>query len=559
MSLAMAHAAIEDSPTLDEPNHLVRGVAFYSGDASLSIAHPPLANALQGLPGLLLGPDVDVRTLEGWSEREIFSVSRAYFAADYPRARAALVAGRFVTLMMTLALGVYLYGFALRWGRLCALLVAAGFALSPTLLAHGHLVTTDVPITACFVVAACEMVRYLERGSLLRLATTCMAAACGAATKLSGPLLILGLGVAAITAAVLGIGFFASLGPAARVRRVARDGLALAFTTVLVVNAAYLFRDSGWRADRILAHPEPRSYLTKRYDGRAMESLSPIALLPAATPVPLPYPYLYGAATVRAQQERGHGGRLFGIRGKSPLYFPAMLVVKSTLAMGVLLVGAALALRRRRRWRRALRSPLVIVPLCLLAFLLPSRIQIGVRHALPIVPFLIFPAAGLAAALLRRHPRRAAALGALCVAEVTLAHPRYIDHFSWLAGGPIFGPRVSIYGEDWAQSVADFGRFAREERLAPLHYVPYGHITSMELRNTGVAFVEAQCESAHAWPRPAFVAMHAATRIRLKRACGPITPETEPDLVFQDYILVFHLPADPAAASQPEPARAGSP
>ena len=41
-------------PTVDEPNHLTRGVALWqTGDPRLSFAHPPLANALTAIPAML--------------------------------------------------------------------------------------------------------------------------------------------------------------------------------------------------------------------------------------------------------------------------------------------------------------------------------------------------------------------------------------------------------------------------------------------------------------------------------------------------------------------------
>jgi hypothetical protein len=310
----------------------------------------------------------------------------------------------------------------------------------------------------------------------------------------------------------------------------------------LVVNASYLFQQTGWSAGAILAHPEPSSPHTEEVEGVATEAYSPVSHLPAWMPVPLPYPFVFGAATIRAQHEAGHGGRLFGLKTMTPAYFPVLLVVKTPAAILALLACAAVATRRWLRYRRALTSPLLIVPFVLLLALLPSRIQIGVRHALPIVPFLLLPASLAALALAQRRPLWTAGLGLLLIAELAITHPRHISHFSWLIGGPAVGHRVNIVGEDWGQDVGRFGRFAEERGLFPLHYVPYGHITPLELAATGVPFEKAGCRPGNHPRGPGWLAVHAAKLVRREKPCGPIPVGATPDAVFEHHIFVFRLP-----------------
>ena len=53
---------VGDSPTMDEQNHLARGLAFLrTGDPRLSLEHPPLVNALSALPVLTL-PNIQLPT-----------------------------------------------------------------------------------------------------------------------------------------------------------------------------------------------------------------------------------------------------------------------------------------------------------------------------------------------------------------------------------------------------------------------------------------------------------------------------------------------------------------
>jgi hypothetical protein len=51
-----------DSPTMDEQNHLARGLAFLrTGDPRLSLEHPPLVNSLSAVPLLAL-PEIRLPT-----------------------------------------------------------------------------------------------------------------------------------------------------------------------------------------------------------------------------------------------------------------------------------------------------------------------------------------------------------------------------------------------------------------------------------------------------------------------------------------------------------------
>ncbi|MFQ5434566.1 MAG: hypothetical protein ACE5FD_06795, partial [Anaerolineae bacterium] len=66
---------VMDSPTMDEQNHIARGLAFLrTGDAHMSLEHPPLVNGLSALPLLTL-PDIRLpldhpswTRPEGWYE-----------------------------------------------------------------------------------------------------------------------------------------------------------------------------------------------------------------------------------------------------------------------------------------------------------------------------------------------------------------------------------------------------------------------------------------------------------------------------------------------------------
>lgn len=544
MGVVMEIDLRRDSPTLDEKNHLIRGLALlWTGDARLSSSHPPAANLLQALPGALRGAPLDLTRVPGWDAADVGAVGRAWLAHDYERARGDIMAGRRVTLGLALALGLGLYLGALARGPTFALLVLALYALHPIVLAHGHLATTDLAITAAAYLVVVGAAAYLERRGARPLLALGAALGLAFVTKLSAFLLLPGLALAAVYAAVRGLGRFADLSPARRVRRLARDALVVLALVLLAINAAYGFQRTGWRVDAILAEPEPeRPLTTARYHGALLEQRSPLRHLPGWLPIPLPYPYVFGLSAVDAQARDGHGLHIFGrLWSWMPAYFPALLILKSCLGFLALLV-LGLAVPRVRRWPSPRALVFVAVPLGYLLIAMASRLNIGVRHALPVVPFLVLLAArGGADLLARRRPAaRALALGllGLTAAETLAATPNHLSHFSWLVGGDAVGHRLHMVGEDWGQDVALLGDYLRDHDLGLLYYDAYGDTAEHELRRTGVGHERLRCDAA--FVRPGVIARHAGEAVRESpRACGPIAADRPPDLVLAHHLWLY--------------------
>ncbi|MEM8863470.1 MAG: hypothetical protein AAGD96_34615, partial [Chloroflexota bacterium] len=97
----------DDSPTMDEQNHLVRGYSFLqTGDPRLSIEHPPLVNLLSALPlktvdGILFSPEH-----AGWQSREWYSVANSFFWQDGNPVLLMVFMGRLPILFLTMMLAM---------------------------------------------------------------------------------------------------------------------------------------------------------------------------------------------------------------------------------------------------------------------------------------------------------------------------------------------------------------------------------------------------------------------------------------------------------------------
>ena len=165
----------------------------------------------------------------------------------------------------------------------------------------------------------------------------------------------------------------------------------------------------------------------------------------ARAPV-FPAPALFeGLGQLAAKNRAGHKSYLLGeVRTTGWWYFfPVALAVKTPLPF-LLLTAAGLAamcrllsgVERRRQLEPA------AIAFAILLVCLPSRINIGLRHVLPMYPFLAI-VAGLGVVALWRARRAVPAASALAVLLVgwqlvasARTHPDYLAYFNELAGQP---------------------------------------------------------------------------------------------------------------------------
>jgi hypothetical protein len=175
----------------------------------------------------------------------------------------------------------------------------------------------------------------------------------------------------------------------------------------------------------------------------------------------------YGAGMLFVQGGVGPEQRfnyLFGeISGTGHrLYFPVALGIKLTTATVLLilaaLVAAGVLLARGGRRRRLLAARAFWPGALGGAYLLAacaSNLNIGVRHALPVVPFAIAAAAGVMRTFFRRRRTFAIALGAVVLAAGAEAGARMGHEISFgnlLCGGPAGVPPIlSDSNVDWGQ------------------------------------------------------------------------------------------------------------
>jgi hypothetical protein len=557
MSAFMLNGYAHDSPTEDELTHLVRGIAYWRGaDTRLSYAHPPLGNAWTALPVAWDAGNPDIDRLKGWNSATAATITRAYVDKDYGYARAQLMRSRLAAMAIGLLLVTYVYYFCLSlfgWRTALATLVLLTF--NPVLIAQCRYVTTDPPAMLGFTVAVGELIRYL-RGVRFGALRVGLALSLAMLTKYSGLTLAPVVLVATLVCCVRALGIFREQPLTRRLQRLFKDGAIVVACVLFCINAAYRFDLTGMQVGEILDRKEPSYWVSAKYP-KLLERFTPLPKLPRALPVPLPYTYLFGIAGIRGHSEGGFNSYFWGqqLKKAPPSYYPVMLAIKNPPALIVFLLAAAVLFAVRRR----LSLAGWVMAAATASFLLVasrSNLAMGVRHLLPVIPFLTVLAARAFDQLWLLYPAEAAhwALGALLsstVASGLSAGPDYLGYFNVFAGGRKAGHLISIYGEDWGQDRERLAALVRARKLEPLYYNPQTALRAQEAKFLRLKYRPLRCGTR---VEGAWVALHALTyRTQDMARCYPFLKGREPDITVNHHIYLWNIPKSVASPPAPSP------
>ncbi len=193
----------------------------------------------------------------------------------------------------------------------------------------------------------------------------------------------------------------------------------------------------------------------------------------------LPEPYLYGLMTI-ALREGARESYFLGehkAAGGWWAYFPVALLIKTPLVALLVLFTGLIAVvatwwRGRRLSGRSVVWPAAIAAAVLGLATMTSRMNIGVRHVLPVLPLLFLIAAPGTAAALRRVRRGGlpvlVVLGVLLVGAL-LTTPHFLCYFNRIAGGPAGGAAwLADSNIDWGQGLPELAAYQRDVDPRPV-------------------------------------------------------------------------------------------
>lgn len=467
-------AVTAKSPTNDEPIHLVRGAAVrQNGDLGLQYEHTPLSHQLIGSLSSSEPTMPVVRDLTTRPTNDRSAIAHEFLWESGLNVNRALFLGRMPIVWAGALLGAALALWTAAATRHHAALavVLAFFATSPNLLASAALATTDFMATVTFFATVCAWWFFAQKPGRRRWFLTGVLLGLALSAKLTGVLLIPVLVILAYV-----------YPPRKPWWRPGLSALALLPVAGLVLWAVYGLQISPWRG----------------------------ATVPAAA-------YWDSWAAVLSHVSGGHQAFFLGQVSGSGWwsYFPAALALKTPLPV-LLLFGAALVVMlRARAWR--IGAFILLPAAVILAAAIYSRLNIGYRHILPAIPFMLL-AIGLGVPAI--WPRRAgpwvlgAAVSWALVAALWI-HPHHLAYFNEMAGGR--GYRyLGDSNLDWGQDLKHLATYAaryRAETGQPLFFSYTGVADREYYGLTGPSLIEqfdaGSGEFAPANPPPGRYALNA--------------------------------------------------
>lgn len=418
-SLAL-DTALSKTPTADEPVHVLRGLTLWqTRDLSLQ-TQPPLSH---WLIGSLVSTDPEspqVTHLGSWStgDRPVIA-HELFWEIGLPVERIMLLA-RFPIILLGMLLSAMLARWARELGdRSAQNVLLFLFSLSPNVLASASLATTDLTVTATYSAAVFTWWFYWRKQSRQRWL---------------GAALCLGLALGAKLTALLLLPITLVLGYTGSPRSRPWWRAAAAWVSLLPITGLALWALYGFEVRQTLSLPFP---------------------IPAAT-------YLDNFLRVQEHVTEGHLAYLLGSLSRDGwwYYFVVALLIKTPLPTLILTLSAAVWCIYRRRWRR---DAFLWVPAgALLLVASYTRLNIGYRHILPALPFLMVWGAGWAANALRKRYWQACVvilfawygLGALH------QHPHHLAYFNELVGGSEQGYHyLGDSNLDWGQDLETLAEY----------------------------------------------------------------------------------------------------
>jgi len=445
------------SITSDEVVHIPAGYYhLVAGNYTLNNEHPPLVKIWAALPLLFLQPNEPPLAEPG--NENSFARTHAldgdFWTTNAHEFEAISFWTRLPMIVLTLVLGWLIFIFTKELSNPRAgVLAVALYSLEPTVLAHGRIVHTDLPAALAYLLFILALYRYHRRPSFRSVLVVGVVTGVALVTKFS--LVIVG----PIFLVAMGTWIFRPPSHELTRGKIVRHALVAGFVGLAIINLAYRFQ-------RQAMIPADLAWIAARTPEHAQAIVSGIRGLS----VLFPTYYLFGIYNVALHNHFGHAGFLLGRYSDLGwwYYFPVAFALKTTLTFLGLAIAGLLWGFWRLLVRRDVKLIFVLAPIAAYAAVcLTSRINIGIRHFLPVYPFLFV----LGALLLDRlfHIVKWRYLAGVLIAalftamglEAARAYPDYGSYFNQLRGNEPRWHLLSDSNVEWGDDVKEVAAYLR--------------------------------------------------------------------------------------------------
>lgn len=487
--MLMLGAARGDSLIMDELPHIPAGYSYVAHlDYRLNPEHPPLVKALAAVPLLFVNvnfPD----TVKSWTEdvNGQWDFGREFFYRAGNDAHEITFLSRIFPILLALLAGAVVYFWAKeRMGKTWALLPAFLFLFSPTVLAHGHYVTTDIGAALGTLITLFSFVSFLEKPSPARLVIAGVALGLAELMKFSNAMLFPFLGVLAGIYWLSGI-----LRRSPNEYSVRRGWLRIFFSYAAVcliafgvIYAAYAAFTWNYPIERQVSDT---TQILQSFSNRGIaDAVQWMSGNPVFRPLAQ---YFLGVIMVAQRSSGGNTGYFVGELSSTGwwFYFPLVFLTKEMFpALLIIFSGAfrgVVGIFRNRIgswWRKMLEYlgtnfhefSMLLFILLYWAWSMRSPLNIGVRHLLPVLPLMYILGAGAVKKIFAETMAPGRIKGAILTillawmaAGSFLSYPFFLSYFNEASGGVFRGYRIATDSNyDWGQDLSRLGEWVSEKQ-----------------------------------------------------------------------------------------------
>ncbi|MBI3638428.1 glycosyltransferase family 39 protein [Candidatus Wolfebacteria bacterium] len=513
-------ASRQESAIMDELAHIPAGYGYVKYfDYRLNPEHPPLIKALAAFP--LLFQNLNFPTDRSAWQNEINGqwVAGAQFLYESGNDADKIVqTSRFGPILITLLLIIFIYICAKELiGRWWALLPVALFAFSPTVLSHGHFVTTDLGAAFGIFIATYYLVKYLLAPSKKHLAFSGIAFGIAQLMKFSAVLLI---PFFIFIVAVFYIWKFQNEIRGSSFWNAASKFLKFSSNAVLkiisifvigylLVYAVYFLftinypvekqtHDTEFTLTSFAGGPGPGLQSCKLSFDRKMRCLAEINIAMAKNKILRPMAeYMLGVLMVMQRASGGNTGYFLGEVSAAGwwYYFPVVFALKEPVPSLILIAFAFLLsvwaiIKKFKNQNSLLKTfndylgtnfaefSMISFVVFYWAYSIKSPLNIGIRHILPTIPFIYILTAGMlkkwtsknsvfsenllktATNIAKNSLKISLKSGFIAIlliwyfAETALAYPHFLSYFNEFGGSTDRGfQKVTDSNYDWGQDL----------------------------------------------------------------------------------------------------------
>jgi len=498
MFLLAVFSMKDDSATMDEVAHLPSGYSYLSQkDMRLNPEHPPLIKDLAALPLLFIKGINFPSEIKDWKEDINGQWGFGYhflYGAGNP-ADIMIFWGRIPMVLILILLGFYIFKWAKElFGNKAAVLSLFLFSFSPTFLAHGRLVTTDVGAAVGVFIATYYFLGALKKPSKKSIILAGIAFGLAELCKFSVILLIPFFAFLSL------IWWLVKLGRHPPSTLPTKSGAPLKQTLkvlILVFITGFILIWPIYQY-HVWNYPPERQARDTEFllSSNPIKFAGPVLSWAAEKPILRPYAqYFLGLFLVFQRATFGNTtyflGEISAAGWKN--YFPIVYLIKETLVFHILtliaLLYAAFLIKklfwvrpfsRAKNWIRNHFPEFAMLTFLGIYWIasLSSDLNIGVRHLLPVFPFTMLLVSATIIKLLKAPflKIKYLILGFLIlwqVFSIFSIYPHFLAYSNELTGGP---DKTYIYtvdsNLDWGQDLKRLKKWADINKIDKI-YVDY--------------------------------------------------------------------------------------